>query len=541
MHLYTAAASADPAVREANWKEVEEHTREFLASRTSWDSLLERRPDLRARLAAATAPVEAVIQRLEPEYHQPLIEGRKSDAIAFLDSVYQPAHAQHDTLMQALTHHLAELRTAQVGDATSTSRNRVRILLVAALLFAAGNVWLILSLRSRLHQAVINQRLVENAPVNILMANRNLEITFANDQSLRTLKGIEYAMPCKAEDIVGKNIDIFHKNPQRVRKMLEDPANLPHTATIQVGQDWMAQTVVAVRDEAGRYIGPMLVWELTTNAVKARAKAAELQKEVSEKVASLQSISGNLGGIAEGMGRSTREATSQTDASFQTFAKVNGAFQMVASAAEEMSASVAEIARHVSEAARVATDAGRMAESVNGKIGDLDRSSQAISKATEVVTAIAEQTNLLALNATIEAARAGEAGKGFAVVASEVKDLAKQTAKATEEIRRMVGAIQGDVGGSVESITKVSEVVLHIRGLQDSIAAAVEQQNATARDIARSVAGAARESQEIAAVLQQLRAVVEDSATAAGNSEVAARDLRELAANLQSDMDHFRS
>jgi methyl-accepting chemotaxis protein len=348
-------------------------------------------------------------------------------------------------------------------------------------------------------------------------------------------------MACKANEIVGKNIDIFHKNPQRVRKMLEDPANLPHTATIQVGQDWMAQTVVAVRDEAGRYIGPMLVWELTTDAVKARAKAAELQREVTEKVASLQHISGTLGGIADGMGRSTREATTQTDASFQTFAKVNGAFQMVASAAEEMSASVAEIARHVAEAARVATDAGRMAESVNSKIGDLDRSSQAISKATEVVTAIAEQTNLLALNATIEAARAGEAGKGFAVVASEVKDLAKQTAGATEEIRRMVGAIQGDVGGSVESITKVSQVVLHIRGLQDSIAAAVEEQNATARDIARSVAGAARESQEIAAVLQQLRAVVEDSATAAGQSEVAARDLRGLAANLQTDMDRFRS
>ena len=541
MHLYSAAVMGEPAEREAHWKEAAWHVQEFKASRAHWDTLLASAPDLRKRLMAATAPIDDVIDRLETEFHQPLTQGDPAKAIAFLDVAYLPAHERHDSLMKAMTEQLADLRRSQVEEATADARGRTMLLAIAALIFAAGKAWLVLTLRSRLHQAVINQRLVENAPVNIMMANRNLEITFANERSKQTLKSIEYAMPCKAEDILGKNIDIFHKNPQRVRKMLEDPSNLPHTATIQIGDDWMSQTVAAVRDEAGRYIGPMLVWEIATREVRRKAQIAQLQKEVADKVAALQNISAGLGRISDGMSRSTHDATSQTAHSTEAFGRVNQAFQMVASAAEEMSASVSEIARHVAEAARVATEAGQKAESVNAKIGDLDRSSREISKATEVVTAIAEQTNLLALNATIEAARAGEAGKGFAVVASEVKELAKQTSNATEDIRRMVGAIQSDVGGSVESISRIAEVVLHIRSLQDSIAAAVEQQNATARDIARSVSGAAQESQEIASVLSQLAGVVSESAQAATSSEAAAKELLALAGDLRKDMDSFRS
>jgi methyl-accepting chemotaxis protein len=541
MHLYSAAVATDPVLREAHWTEAAKHANEFKATRAHWDSLLSASPELRERLATTTEPIDQVVGRLDEEFHQPLAQGDQARAVAFLDTVYLPAHERHDSLMQLMTTRLAELRTAQVADATAEARSRILLLAIAALLFAAAKTWLIVSMRSRLHQAVIHQRLVENAPINIMMANRNLEITFANDRSKETLRSIEYAMPCKASDILGKNIDIFHKNPQRVRKMLEDPANLPHTATIQIGDDWMAQSVVAVRDEAGRYIGPMLVGEIVTKEVRRKEQIARLQKAVAAKVASLQEISGGLGMISDNMTRSTRDATSQTSHSAEAFGRVNQAFQMVASAAEEMSASVSEIARHVAEAARVATEAGQKAESVNAKIGDLDRSSREISMATEVVTAIAEQTNLLALNATIEAARAGEAGKGFAVVASEVKELAKQTSKATEDIRRMVGAIQSDVGGSVESITRIAEVVLHIRGLQDSIAAAVEQQNATARDIARSVSGAAQESQEIASVLSQLAEVVSESAQAASSSEAAAKELLTLAGNLQQDMDSFRT
>ncbi|MCB9496170.1 MAG: hypothetical protein H6686_04695 [Fibrobacteria bacterium] len=541
MHLYVTASSPDAALREANWAEVLEHTEDFERSLAVWDSLLVDSPQLKDRLDQVCQPIQQLLPRLKSEFSAGVASGNREGLLAFLDTAYQPAHLRHDSLAQLFTHELHAIQDSAIVAARSDSRVRILVVLIASLVFAAGNLFLLWIGRRELHQSVVNQRLVENAPVNVLMANTNLEIVYANARSIETLKGIEYAMPCKASEILGKNIDIFHKNPGRVRKMLENPANLPHTATIQVGNDWMKQTVVAVRDEADRYIGPMLVWELVTDAMESQRKTRELQAEIDAKVKTLQEFSEGLGSQADSLTSATRGATQRADASTEAFSRVNGAFQQVASAAEEMSASVSEIARHVSEAARVASEAGSTTDAVNTRIQDLDRSSQEISKATEVVTAIAEQTNLLALNATIEAARAGEAGKGFAVVASEVKQLAKQTQKATEDIRHMVAAIQGDVGGSIESISQVSDVVRHIRDLQDSIAAAVEQQNATARDIAGSIAGAARESQSIANALKELHGTLLEGARVADVSQQTAKDLDTLAHGLRENMDTFRS
>ena len=128
-------------------------------------------------------------------------------------------------------------------------------------------------LRRELLKSVVHERLATNAPVNIMMTDLDLNVTYANRRSIDTLKTIEYAMPCKAEDIVGKCIDMFHKNPGRIRKILADPANLPHKSTIQIGNDWMAQTVVAVRDGKGKYIGPMLTWELVTGRLRRSARS----------------------------------------------------------------------------------------------------------------------------------------------------------------------------------------------------------------------------------------------------------------------------
>jgi methyl-accepting chemotaxis protein len=204
-----------------------------------------------------------------------------------------------------------------------------------------------------------------------------------------------------------------------------------------------------------------------------------------------------------------------------------------------MSATVSEIARNVAEVSAVATQAGTLVEVVNRRVGELGASSQGVDKVIGVISGIADQTNLLALNATIEAARAGEAGKGFAVVAGEVKALAKQTSKATEEIGTMIQAIQKDVQASVEAIASVSKVVLQIKDLQGSVAAAVEQQNATTAEIARSVGLSAQESQSVADSFRKLDDVSREGSEAASKSRETARLLDDLAQGLASAMHEF--
>ncbi len=179
----------------------------------------------------------------------------------------------------------------------------------------------------------------------------------------------------------------------------------------------------------------------------------------------------------------------------------------VAAAVEEMTASISDVAKNAGQASQIASQATSLADASNEKIGYLGAAADEIGKVIEVIQDIAEQTNLLALNATIEAARAGEAGKGFAVVATEVKELAKQTAEATEDISKRITAIQNTTGDSVESISKISEVIRHVNEVSNAIASAVEEQNITTREIAQNVA-------QVASVSETVALGVSDSATA---------------------------
>jgi len=250
----------------------------------------------------------------------------------------------------------------------------------------------------------------------------------------------------------------------------------------------------------------------------------EVVSSVATTTRTLAESAAHLARSSEEMHRSATGSSGQANAASEASERAAGSLSTVAAGTEEMEASIREIATSASSATTVAGNAVRVAEETNQKVTKLGASSDEIGNIIKVITGIAEQTNLLALNATIEAARAGEAGKGFAVVANEVKDLAKQTSTATEDISAKILSIQTDTGAAVEALGEVGSIIGQINELQTSIAGAVEEQTATTQEIARSVNMAAQESSGVNQSLSSLSGAAEEAAReATGLQEVSAQ------------------
>jgi methyl-accepting chemotaxis protein len=280
--------------------------------------------------------------------------------------------------------------------------------------------------------------------------------------------------------------------------------------------------------------------DLTTAINKMSGSLKRMILAITENAMQVASASEQLNSTSQQITANSEETSAQADVVSKAAGTVSQNLQTVATGAEEMGASIKEIAKNATEAAKVATSAVRVAETTTATVSKLGDSSTEIGQVIKVITSIAQQTNLLALNATIEAARAGEAGKGFAVVANEVKELAKETAKATEDISRKIEAIQADTKAAVDAIASISGVIHQINDISSTIATAVEEQNATTNEMARNVSEAAHGSGEITSNIAGVAQAAEGTTRGATDTQKASQQLVETSAQLRRLVEQFK-
>ena len=369
------------------------------------------------------------------------------------------------------------------------------------------------------------QSMMDNIPINVMMADKDGTILYINPKSKQTLKTIEKDLPIPVEKILNHSFDVFHKNPAHQRKLVGDDRNLPHEAKIKLGQNTLSLLATAVYDNNRNYLGPMVTWEVVTDRLLLVQNVTEASRQLAAASAELNATATQLSGNAE---RSTSVANSTASASEE----VSQGVRTVATNTEEMSASIKEIARNAAEASTTSATTLKQAQATNLTITALGQSSQEIGNVIKVISSIAQQTNLLALNATIEAARAGDAGRGFAVVANEVKELAKQTAKATEDITSKITGIQKESTGAVDAVAAIGHTIEKLNGIAGAIAASVEEQAATTNEVSRVVQESAKGVLNITDNVKIVSQSASETLIGANQVLSAAKSLSDLATRL---------
>ncbi|WP_370591605.1 methyl-accepting chemotaxis protein [Quadrisphaera oryzae] len=284
------------------------------------------------------------------------------------------------------------------------------------------------------------------------------------------------------------------------------------------------QVGLGTRDEVG---------QLAAAADATISALSTAMQEITTEARSLATASASLSSVSTQMASGAEEAATQTQVVSAASEQVTASISTVAAAGEEMTAAIAQIASATADASAMASSAVSAAGAAGTAIERLGVSSREIGDVVKLITSIAEQTNLLALNATIEAARAGELGKGFAVVAGEVKELARQTAQATEEIVGKVTATQADTAAAASAVTQIGEVIARIDEVQSTIAAAVEEQSATTSEMVRNVTEISTGSAQISANVSDIAAGTEQNRESAGHTATTAGSLAASASRLQ--------
>ncbi|RLV51183.1 methyl-accepting chemotaxis protein [Nocardioides mangrovicus] len=313
-------------------------------------------------------------------------------------------------------------------------------------------------------------------------------------------------------------------------RILRDVVSVRRALDALAAGDLTVTTEAASRDEIGH---------MARAYETARSSMAEIVGTVAASAEAVAAASEELTASAQQIAGGAEATSAQAGVVAGAADRVSRNVTTVAAGAEQMDASIREIALSTNEAARVAADAVGVAASTNASVAKLGVSSVEIGNVVKVITSIAEQTNLLALNATIEAARAGEAGKGFAVVANEVKELAQETARATEDIAQRVETIQSDTTSAVSAIEEISTIISSINDYQLTIASAVEEQTATTREMSRNVAEASGTSGEIAESIAGVADAAGETSQSVVQTRSAIDELARMSSALREQVERF--
>ncbi len=378
------------------------------------------------------------------------------------------------------------------------------------------------------------KQMVDGMPTNVMTVDvlDNLKVNYINHASVATLSKLQEHLPAKADEMLGRSIDIFHQNPEHQRRLLADPKNLPHRAKITVGPEKMSLMISAIRDKQDNYVGAMLNWEIITAEEEMGTSVEQVVGIVGDAVTELESTAKGMTSMAE---ETQTQATAVAAAAEEAAASVS----TVAASTEELTASISEISKQMQESNKMAMSAREQADETNVTVESLKEAAAKIGEVVTLINDIAEQTNLLALNATIEAARAGDAGKGFAVVASEVKGLASQTAKATEELSNQIQDMQGITNNAVNAIGTISGTISSLSELATTVASAVEEQSAATQEIARSVEQAASGTKEVTTNIATVSQATQETGNAANQVLSTSSELGKQAQNLQGQVEAF--
>jgi methyl-accepting chemotaxis protein len=280
------------------------------------------------------------------------------------------------------------------------------------------------------------------------------------------LQSIAHLLPVSVDDVRGQSVDIFHKNPHHNRAVMQGENNLPHKAVVRWGNEYLKLEVNPLNDNKGARVGYMQTWSVVTEHVNLARQVQALSGQLLETVESLKAHS-----------------NTSNDATSKTVAETTG----VLAATDELLASIEDISRQINAASSIGEDASTGAEQVYDRISNLSQDISEIEEVLQLITDIASQTHLLALNANIEAARAGSAGKGFTVVANEVKKLAGQTSAATEKIEKRILMIRD---GSDQAVAQMRDMVKTVQRLSEvttTLSAAMVEQSAATQEVNKNM------------------------------------------------------
>ena len=380
--------------------------------------------------------------------------------------------------------------------------------------------------------------MVDNVPISLMWCNAedNFAVTYINKAAKTSLQTIESHLGCAVKDIQGKNLQFLFDSAGEKTPDVSKDEGLPYHRRITIGGEVMDLHVHRIYDKNKACCGAMATWRFVTRETRL---ADEFDANIKSVVETIASSATELDASAQTMSQVADQANQRSTAVAAASEEASSNVQTVAAAAEELAASIAEIGRQVTQSNTICSAAVEEAKHVNATVQTLAEGAQRIGEVVALINDIAEQTNLLALNATIEAARAGDAGKGFAVVANEVKSLANQTGKATEDIAAQIGSIQGSTKEAVDAIQGIGNTIAKINEIASVIAEAVKQQGTAIQEIARNVSQAASGTQDVSQNIAGVREVAAEAGQASGHVLTAVKDLSTQSEKLHSEVDKF--